>query len=144
MRVLVVDDSNINRDGTKSILELEGAQVGLASNGQEAFERLQAEPRAFDVVLMDLQMPVLDGHEATRRIRLELGLADLPIIAVTADALRSQRQRAAAAGMNDYIVKPFDARALVSSILRHVKPARDRLMRQLDETPAMRLQAALP
>ena len=144
VRVLVVDDSNTNRDGTKSILELEGAQVGLASNGQEAFERLQAEPRAFDVVLMDLQMPVLDGHEATRRIRLELGLADLPIIAVTADALRSQRQRAAAAGMNDYIVKPFDARALVSSILRHVKPARDRLMRQLDGTPAVPVQAALP
>ena len=144
VRVLVVDDSNINRDGTKSILELEGAQVGLASNGQEAFERLQAEPRAFDVVLMDLQMPVLDGHEATRRIRLELGLADLPIIAVTADALRSQRQRAAAAGMNDYIIKPFDARALVSSILRHVKPARDRLVRQLDGPPAMPLQAALP
>ena len=104
VRVLVVDDSNSNRDGTKSILELEGAQVRLVSNGQEAFERLQAEPRAFDVVLMDLQMPVLDGHDATRRIRLELGLADLPIIAVTADALRSQRQRAAAAGMNDYIV----------------------------------------
>ena len=144
LRVLVVDDSHINRDGTKSILELEGAQVGLASNGQEAFERLQAEPGAFDVVLMDLQMPVLDGHEATRRIRLELGLADLPIIAVTADALRSQRQRAAAAGMNDYIIKPFDAQALVSSILRHVKPARDRLVRQLDATPAIPVQAALP
>ncbi|MFC0134326.1 hybrid sensor histidine kinase/response regulator [Massilia eurypsychrophila] len=132
VRILVVDDSTINRDGTKYILELEGAQVWLASNGQEAFDRLQAEPRAFDVVLMDLQMPVLDGHEATRRIRLELGLADLPIIAVTADALRSQRQRATAAGMNDYIVKPFDAPALVSSILRHVKPTRDRLIRQLE------------
>ena len=144
VRVLVVDDSNINRDGTKSILELEGAQVGLASSGQEAFERLQAEPGAFDVVLMDLQMPVLDGHEATRRIRLELGLAELPIIAVTADALRSQRQRAAAAGMNEYIIKPFDARALVSSILRHVKPARDRLIHQLDATPAIPVQAALP
>ena len=144
VRVLVVDDNNINRDGTKSILELEGAQVGLASNGQEAFELLEAEPRAFDVVLMDLQMPVLDGCEVTRRIRLEIGLADLPIIAVTADALKSQRQRAAAAGMNDYIIKPFDARALVSSILRHVEPTRDRLIRQPDGTPAMSVQAALP
>ena len=142
--VLVVDDSTINRDGIKSILELEGAQVELAHNGQEAFERLQAEPRAFDVVLMDLQMPVLDGHEATRRIRLELGLADLPIIAVTADALGSQREQAAAAGMNDYIIEPFDARVLVSRILRHVKPASDRLKQQLDGTPAIPLQAARP
>lgn len=63
---------------------------------------------------------------------------------MSADALRSQRQRAAAAGMNDYIVKPFDARALVGSILRHVKPTRDRLMRQLDGTPATPVQAALP
>ncbi|MBC7954662.1 MAG: response regulator [Cytophagales bacterium] len=144
VRVLVVDDSIINRHGTKSILALEGAQVWLASGGQEAFERHQAEPRAFDVVLMDLQMPVLDGHEATRRIRLELGLANLPIIAVTADALRSQRQRAAAAGMNDYIVRPFTERALVSSILRHVRPTSDRPMRTLDWTPATPALAGLP
>lgn len=89
-------------------------------------------------------MPVFDGHEVTRRIRLGLGLADLPIIAVTADALRSQRERAAAAGMNDYMSKPFDARALVRRILRHVKPARDRLIRQVVATPAMPVQAALP
>jgi CheY-like chemotaxis protein len=122
VRVLVVDDSDINLDVTKRILELEGAQVLLACNGQEAFERIQAQPRAIDVVLMDVQMPVLDGHDATRRIRLELRLADLPIIALTAGALSSERQRAAAAGMDDYITKPFDANALVSSILRHVKP----------------------
>ena len=76
---------------------------------------------------MDVQMPVLDGHDATRRIRVELRLADLPIIALTAGALSSERQRAAAAGMDDYIIKPFDAQALVRSILRHVKPARGEL-----------------
>jgi PAS domain S-box-containing protein len=126
VRVLVVDDSEINLDVTKRILELEGAEVWLASNGQEAFERIQAEPLAIDVVLMDVQMPVLDGHDATRRIRLELRLSDLPIIALTAGALSSERQRAAAAGMDDYITKPFDAKRLVSSILRHVDPKRHR------------------
>jgi PAS domain S-box-containing protein len=121
VRVLVVDDSDINLEVTRRILELEGAQVRLAGNGQEAFERLQAEPNAFDVVLMDVQMPVLDGHDATRRIRRELGLTDLPIIALTAGALSSERQRAADAGMDFFILKPFSAEALVRCILRHVK-----------------------
>jgi len=122
VRVLVVDDSDINLDVTKRILELEGATVWLASDGLQAFELLQAEPGVVDVVLMDVQMPVLDGHDATRRIRLELKLTELPIIALTAGALSSERQRAGDAGMDDYIVKPFDAQALVRSILRRVKP----------------------
>ena len=126
VRVLVVDDSDDNLDVTKRILELEGAQVWLASNGLEAFNLLQAEPDAVDVVLMDVQMPVLDGHDATRRIRLELKLTDLPIIALTAGALSSERQRATAAGMDDYIVKPLDANALLASILRRVEPGRRR------------------
>ena len=125
VRVLVVDDSDINLDVTKRILELEGAHVSLARNGLEAFKRIQADPRDIDVVLMDVQMPVLDGHDATRRIRLELRLADLPIIALTAGAMSSERQRAEAAGMDDYITKPFDAKALVASILRHVSPVPD-------------------
>ena len=132
VRVLVVDDSDINLDVTKRILELEGAQVWLASNGQEAFELLEVQPLEIDVVLMDVQMPVLDGHDATRRIRLELNLGDLPIIALTAGALSSERQRATAAGMDDFIVKPFDAQALVGSILRHVKPSPGRPTRQSD------------
>jgi PAS domain S-box-containing protein len=123
VRVLVVDDSDINLDVTRRILEMEGALVRLASNGQEAVDFLQAEPTAIDVVLMDVQMPVLDGHDATRRIRLDLRLGELPIIALTAGALSSERLRATAAGMDDYIVKPFDAKGLVSSILRRIKPA---------------------
>jgi PAS domain S-box-containing protein len=122
VRVLVVDDSDINLDVTRRILELEGALVSLASNGQEAVDFLQAEPTAIDVVLMDLQMPVLDGHDATRQIRLDLRLGELPIIALTAGALSSERLRAAAAGMDDYIVKPFEAKGLVSSILRRINP----------------------
>jgi HPt (histidine-containing phosphotransfer) domain-containing protein len=72
---------------------------------------------------MDVQMPVLDGYDATRRIRLELQLKDLPIIALTAGALSSERERAAAAGMDGYITKPFDAQALVRAILRHARAA---------------------
>jgi CheY-like chemotaxis protein len=73
------------------------------------------------VVLMDVQMPVLDGYQATRYIRAELGLVDLPVIALTAGALSSERERAVAAGMDDFIVKPFDAPRLITSILRHAR-----------------------
>jgi PAS domain S-box-containing protein len=120
VRILIVDDSDINLEVTKRILELEGAKVFLAQNGLEAFEFLEKKTHVIDVVLMDVQMPVLDGHDATQRIRLELDLADLPIIALTAGALSSERQRATAAGMDDYIVKPFEAQSLVASILRRV------------------------
>ena len=93
----------------------------IAHNGQAACHRLRAEPYDFDVVLMDVQMPVLDGYGATQHIRAELGLVDLPIIALTAGALSSERQRAFAAGMDDFIIKPFDAPTLITSILRHVR-----------------------
>ncbi|MDB5860866.1 MAG: Aerobic respiration control sensor protein ArcB [Ramlibacter sp.] len=131
VRVLVVDDSDINLEVTRRILELEGADVRLACNGLEAFELLESDPCAIDVVLMDVQMPVLDGHDATRRIRLELRLAELPIIALTADALSSERQRAASSGMDDYIVKPFDAKALVASILHRLKKSRGATVTQV-------------
>jgi PAS domain S-box-containing protein len=121
VRVLVVDDSDINLDVAKRILELQGAQVSLAGNGQEAVDRLRANRNAFDVVLMDVQMPVLDGHAATRLIRLELGLTDLPIIALTAGALSRDRPKATAAGMNDFITKPFEPEALIQAVLRHAR-----------------------
>jgi CheY-like chemotaxis protein len=126
LNALVVDDSDINLVLMKRLLEMHGATAELAGNGLEAFELLQARPHDFQVVLMDVQMPVLDGYAATRRIRNELKLTDLPIIAVTAGALSSHRRRADEAGMNDYVVKPFDSSTLVRNILRHVKPALDR------------------
>jgi CheY-like chemotaxis protein len=129
---------------TKRILELEGAQVRLAGNGLEAFELLQAEPLAIDVVLMDVQMPVLNGHDATKRIRVELGLTDLPIIALTAGALSSERQRAATAGMDGYITKPFDAQSLVSSVLRQITPVDSQPVRGNDVAPESPTLAAVP
>jgi PAS domain S-box-containing protein len=120
VRVLIVDDSEINLEVAKRILELDGALVSLAVNGQQAFDRLRGEPEAFDVIFMDVQMPILDGYEATRRIRNELGLLNLPIIAMTAGALSSERQRAEDAGMDDFICKPFSAKSLATSILSHI------------------------
>jgi CheY-like chemotaxis protein len=107
-------------------LELKGARVGLAVNGQAAFLYLQAEPDAFDVVLMDVQMPLMDGLTATRLIRGELGLADLPIIALTAGALSSERPKVIAAGMNDFITKPFEPRELVRSVRDQVRRSQER------------------
>jgi PAS domain S-box-containing protein len=121
VRILLVDDSEINLDVTRRILELHGAQLQLANNGLEACERLRTQPYDFDVALMDVQMPLLDGYQATRYIRAELGLVDLPIIALTAGALSSERQRAVAAGMDDFVIKPFDAPTLITTILRHVR-----------------------
>jgi CheY-like chemotaxis protein len=119
VRVLVVDDYDLNLMVTRRILEQSGARVWAANNGQEACEKLQLQPAHFDVVLMDVQMPIMDGYEATRRIRGDLGLLNLPIIAVTAGALVSERQRATAAGMDGFIIKPFEAATLVSSVLQY-------------------------
>jgi signal transduction histidine kinase/HPt (histidine-containing phosphotransfer) domain-containing protein len=125
LHALVVDDSDINLVLMKRHLEMHGATAELADDGLQAFELLQARPHDFKMVLMDVQMPVLDGYAATQRIRKELRLSDLPIIAVSAGALSSHRRLATEAGMNDYIVKPFDSETLVQTILRHVKPAFD-------------------
>jgi PAS domain S-box-containing protein len=124
VRLLVVDDNDVNLQVTRLILEQNGAEVQLACNGQQAVDLIGAGPGDFDVVLMDVQMPVLDGYEATRRVRTDLGLAQLPIIALTAGALSSERVRAAAVGMNDFIIKPFDAVTLVNIVRRYAERGR--------------------
>ncbi|MGO4391092.1 PAS domain S-box protein [Variovorax sp. M-6] len=124
IRVLVVDDSPVNLLVCQNILGRAGAEVRLAKDGREAVEMLRAGPGSFDLVLMDVHMPVLDGNEATRRIRGELGLAALPVIALTASALVAERERAFEAGMNDFVSKPFDAEALVRTVRRWVERAR--------------------
>jgi PAS domain S-box-containing protein len=119
LRLLVVDDSHVNQIIARNLLALEGACCDMADHGRAALDRLIAGPHDFDCVLMDVQMPVMDGLIATQAIRSELGLADLPIIALTAGVLPSQRARALAAGMNDFIAKPFELDAMVAAILRH-------------------------
>ena len=109
LTILVVEDNSINQDVARRILELEGAKVEIANDGLEAVGKLQNEPKRFDVVLMDVQMPVMGGYEATQRIRSTLGLNDIPIIALSAGVLAADRQEAQAVGMNDFVPKPFDA-----------------------------------
>ncbi len=118
VRLLVVDDSDINREVAHHILANEGAQVCLANDGQQALDWLLAHPQTIDLVLMDVQMPVMDGHEATRRMRQDERLAHLPVIALTAGAMRAQEVEAEQAGMNAFLSKPFDVEEAVLLILR--------------------------
>jgi CheY-like chemotaxis protein len=117
-RLLVVDDSDINREVAQRILEGEGARVELAEDGRQALAMLQAQPDRFDVVLMDVQMPEMDGYEATARIRKSPELADMPVVALTAGAFKRQQDAALQAGMNAFVAKPFEVPGLVATILQ--------------------------
>ncbi len=117
MRLLVVEDNKINQLVAKGLLKQEGAEVTLADNGQLAVELLTAKPDAFEAVLMDVQMPVMDGYEATRALRTLPVFADLPVIAMTANAMASDREACLAAGMNDHVGKPFELDHLVRTLL---------------------------
>jgi CheY-like chemotaxis protein/two-component sensor histidine kinase len=118
LRLLVVEDNLINQQVAEELLAAEGALVALAANGRLGVEAVAAAGTPFDAVLMDIQMPVMDGYAATREIREVLGLKTLPIIAMTANALESDRQDCLAAGMNEHVGKPFDVAQLVAVIRR--------------------------
>ncbi len=116
LRLLVVEDNANNQQVARELLEDEGAWVQLADNGQQGVDAV-AESR-FDAVLMDVQMPVMDGYTATAMIRQRLGLGSLPIIAMTANAMPSDVEACLGAGMNEHIGKPFDLRQLIEVLLR--------------------------
>jgi CheY-like chemotaxis protein len=122
--VLAVDDSDINLDVVRHILESQGALVATCTDGACALEYVRAHQRQLDVVLMDVQMPLLDGNEVTRRIRNDLNLRALPIIALTAGALVGERARCLEAGMNDFVSKPFDPPVLIRKVRRRVQQVR--------------------
>jgi len=123
-RILVTEDNEINQQIAVELLEGAGAAVTVAANGREAVEMLSGPgPSPFDVVLMDLQMPEMDGYQATSKLRSEPRLAALPIIAMTAHATMEERQRCLAAGMNDHVAKPIDPAALFEAVARFYKPA---------------------
>ncbi len=119
MRVLVVEDNAINQQVALELLQSQGAVVQIAGDGQAALDALGAAPAPFDAVLMDLQMPVMDGLSATRALRRNPAWRDLPVIAMTANAMPSDREDCIAAGMNDHIGKPFDMQDLVLCLIRH-------------------------
>jgi len=119
-RVLVIEDNEINRELATELLADLGVSVTLASDGREGVEIVSSQP--FDLVLMDIQMPVMDGLTATRQIRHDLHLS-LPIIAMTAHAMSGDRQRSLDAGMNDHITKPISFQELTGALLKWMPSA---------------------
>jgi PAS domain S-box-containing protein len=135
-RVLLVEDNEVNRELASELLSDLGILVSVAVNGREGANMVAAEP--FDLVLMDIQMPVMDGLTATRQIRADARFRKLPILAMTAHAMSGDRERSLNAGMNDHITKPIDPDRLLASLMQwmpeksaerpepvkaHVKPA---------------------
>jgi signal transduction histidine kinase/DNA-binding response OmpR family regulator/HPt (histidine-containing phosphotransfer) domain-containing protein len=119
-RVLLVEDNELNREVALGLLADAHLAIETADNGQVAV-RMVAE-HEYDLVLMDMQMPVMDGLAATRAIRLEPQFRSLPIIAMTANVMESDREKCTEAGMNDHLAKPIDPEALFAALLRWIKP----------------------
>jgi PAS domain S-box-containing protein len=119
LRLLVVDDSELNLQVARELLSGEGAMVEAVDNGPKAIALTLSAKPPFDAVLMDIQMPDMDGFEAARRIRQAPAMSAMPIIAMTAHALASDKEACLAAGMNDHIAKPIDLDVMVATILAH-------------------------
>ena len=119
-RVLLVDDNDLNRQVATALLHEAGLVVDTAENGQIAVDRVRTH--AYDLVLMDMQMPVMDGIDATIEIREQPAHARLPIIAMTANALDEDRERCLAAGMNDHLAKPIEPEVLWTKLSRWLRP----------------------
>jgi two-component system sensor histidine kinase/response regulator len=124
-RILLTEDNDINQQIAIELLEGAGAKVTVANNGREAVDLLSngPQPPPFDMVLMDLQMPVMDGYQATAKLRSDPRFATLTIIAMTAHATMEEKQRCLASGMNDHISKPIDPANLFETVGRFYKPA---------------------
>ena len=124
-RLLLVEDDSINQQIAGEILRRAGATVDITSNGREAVEMVTASyPGApYHAVLMDLQMPEMDGYDATRAIRADPASTDLPIIAMTAQAMVEERRHCLDVGMNDHVAKPVDPDRLVGTLVRWLAPA---------------------
>jgi PAS domain S-box-containing protein len=132
-RILLVEDNELNQQVATGILDMSSFQVDVASNGKEALDRIRKAPfeRAYDLVLMDVQMPVMDGMEATRQLRGQ-GFTP-PIIALTANVMQGDRERYLEIGMNDYLAKPIEPDKLWKVLCRWIRP-RDNLGRQIVTT----------
>jgi CheY-like chemotaxis protein/HPt (histidine-containing phosphotransfer) domain-containing protein len=124
-RVLLVEDHPINQLVAVELLRTVGLEVEVTNNGKEALQRLKQDDTAdssFNVVLMDLLMPEMDGHEATQRIRRDPQLCHLPIVALTADAMSGEKEKCLESGMDDYVAKPVDEAQLMAVLQRWIKP----------------------
>jgi len=118
--ILLVEDNKINQQVATELLEQAGFTVDIANHGEESLEMIKITD--YDCVLMDVQMPVMDGYTATGKIREIEKFADLPILAMTANALAEDRERAIEAGMNDHIAKPINPEVLFSTLIKWIEP----------------------
>jgi PAS domain S-box-containing protein len=120
-RVLLVEDNEVNQELAVELLTTNGLLVEVANNGREALDRLANAD--FDGVLMDCQMPIMDGYEATREIRKRKEFIDLPVLAMTANAMAGDREKVIAVGMNDHIAKPIDVDEMFRTMAKWITPA---------------------
>jgi signal transduction histidine kinase/DNA-binding response OmpR family regulator len=122
IRALLAEDNEINQQVARELLEGQGVTVTIVENGQKAVEAMQENGDTFDIVLMDIQMPVMDGYQATAKIRENYSSKVLPILAMTAHALTGEKEKSIARGMNDHVTKPIDPNVLFAAIASHVTP----------------------
>ncbi len=139
-RLLLVEDNEINQQVAAELLGQAGIHVTIANHGQEGVEMLAARPEDFDAVLMDIQMPVLDGYTAAREIRKDARFEALPVIAMTANAMAGDRDKALDAGMNDHVAKPIDVAQLFEVLGRWVQVSQQG---RAEESPAARAPTAV-
>ncbi|HBD07359.1 MAG TPA: two-component system sensor protein, partial [Syntrophobacteraceae bacterium] len=137
-RVLLVEDNEINQQVAMEILADAGLVVTVANNGQEGVDAVRA--KRFDAVLMDVQMPVMDGYTATQTIRKDRRFKDLPIIAMTAHAMAGDQEKSTAAGMNDHVTKPIDPEQLFATLAKWIgsrgpSAGQDRIQQSLPPKP---------
>ncbi|MBF0186921.1 MAG: transporter substrate-binding domain-containing protein [Magnetococcales bacterium] len=133
-RILLAEDNPINQQVAREVLEQAGIRVTVAADGREALAAVESE-QTFHGVLMDVQMPIMDGYEATRSIRALPGCADLPIIAMTAHAMTGDRERCLEQGMNDHVAKPTEPEILFNTLLHWIDPDRAPRDLQVDSVP---------
>ncbi len=129
-KILLVEDNEINQELALELLQSNGLEVVVANNGVEALSQLKVSD--FDGVLMDCQMPLMDGYEATRKIRQQQQYDDLPVIAMTANAMAGDREKVLQAGMNDHIAKPVNVNAMFSTMAKWITPANPQVATSLE------------
>jgi two-component system sensor histidine kinase/response regulator len=132
--VLLVEDNDLNQQVALELLRQAGMRVDVAENGAVAVDRVRIQP--YDIVLMDLQMPVMDGLTATREIRRLPGRGGLPIVAMTANAMAGDRERCLAAGMQDHVSKPIEPARLWACLRRWLTPKTEPVAHVVQPAPA--------
>jgi CheY-like chemotaxis protein/HPt (histidine-containing phosphotransfer) domain-containing protein len=142
-RLLLVEDNALNQELASALLAKAGITVVIANHGREALDTL-ARDDCFDGILMDCQMPVMDGFSATREIRANPAFANIPVIAMTANAMAGDREKVLAAGMADHIAKPFDLTDMYETIARWITPAYPTAAVQVAGVPAAPFVFELP